>query len=305
MNNTKIRSSGTSTRVKKHRNLVIHIVFIIACALSIYPFLVIVGSSFQSQEDIMSNGYSIFPAKVTFTAYKMILRDPTVLLRSYLVTIVTTVVGSVVGLWVITSYAYTISRKDFKYRKHFSFYVFFTMLFNGGMVPSYIMISKWLGLKNSILALILPSLISGWYVLLMKGFLQTIPDALIESAKIDGAGEVYTFIKIVLPISKPPLATIGLFLVLQYWNDWWLTLLYIDNENLMKLQYMLIRVLRNMEFLNSAEATQFGMVQEGMEVPTQSARMAMCVLAAGPMLLVFPFFQKYFVRGLTVGSVKG
>jgi putative aldouronate transport system permease protein len=305
MNNTKIRSSGTGKREKKYPNLVIHIIFIIACAACIYPFLVIVGSSFQSQEDIMSNGYSIFPAKVSFTAYKMILRDPTVLLRSYFVTIVTTIVGSVVGLWVITSYAYTLSRKDFKYRKHFSFYVFFTMLFSGGLVPSYIMISKWLGLKNSILALILPSLISGWYVLLMKGFLQTIPEALIESAKIDGAGEVYTFIKIVLPISKPPLATIGLFLVLQYWNDWWLTLLYIDKDNLMKLQYMLIRVLRNMEFLNSAEATQFGMVQEGMEVPTQSARMAMCVLAAGPMLLVFPFFQKYFVRGLTVGSVKG
>jgi len=164
---------------------------------------------------------------------------------------------------------------------------------------------KWLGLKNNILALILPYLISGWFVLLMKGFIQSIPDALFESAKLDGAGELLIFIRIVLPLSKTALATLGLFLTLQYWNDWWLTLLYIDKEKLMKLQYILIRVLRNMEFLNSAEAAQYGLVKEGMQVPTLAARMAMCILAAGPVLVIFPFFQKYFVRGLTVGSVKG
>ncbi|WP_158594268.1 carbohydrate ABC transporter permease [Cohnella faecalis] len=134
------------------------------------------------------------------------------------------------------------------------------------MVPSYILMVKWLGLKNNLLALILPYIISGWYVLLMKGFLKTLPDALFESAKIDGAGEFKIFTKIALPLSKPALATLGLFLVLQYWNDWWLTLLYIDKENLMTLQYMLIRVLKNMEFLNSAEAVQYGLVKEGMQV---------------------------------------
>jgi putative aldouronate transport system permease protein len=271
----------------------------------IYPFLVILGSSFQTQSDISEHGYSVIPQRISFVAYQMIGKDPEILLNSYFITAVTTAIGSLAGLWVITAYAYALSRKDFKYRKPLSFYVFFTMLFNGGMVPTYILIAKWLGLKNNILALMLPCLISGWYVLLMRGFLQTLPGALIESAKIDGAGEVRTFVKIVLPIAKPPLATIGLFLVLQNWNDWWLTLLYIDKDKLMKLQYMLIRVLKNMEFLNSAEAIQYGLVKEGMEVPAQSARMAMCILAAGPMLLTFPFFQKYFVRGLTVGSVKG
>jgi putative aldouronate transport system permease protein len=139
----------------------------------------------------------------------------------------------------------------------------------------------------------------------MKGFLQALPNALFESAKMDGAGETRIFIQLVLPLSLPALATVGLFFVLQYWNDWWLTLLYVDSKDMLKLQYLLIRVLKNMEFLNSAEAIQYGLVKPGMEVPSLSARMAMCVLAAGPMLVVFPFFQRFFVRGLTVGSVKG
>lgn len=285
--------------------IIIHILFIMVCIACIYPFLVILGSSFQSQKDVMLNGYLIIPKEFSLTAYRMILRNPEILLNSYLITAVTTLAGSVAGLWVISGYAYAISRKSFKYRKHLSFYIFFTMLFNGGLVPTYIMMVRWLRLKNNILALILPMLVNSWYVLLMRGFMQNVSESLVESAKIDGAGEVYAFVKIVLPVCKPPLATIGLFLVLQYWNDWWLTLLYISNEKLMKLQYMLIRVLRNMEYLNSAEALQYGLVKEGMEIPAQSARMAMCVLAAGPMLVVFPFFQKYFVKGLTVGSIKG
>jgi len=164
---------------------------------------------------------------------------------------------------------------------------------------------NWLRLKNSILALILPMLISAWYVMLMRSFMQSIPEALIESAKIDGAQEITIYIRIVLPLSTPVLATVGLFLVLSSWNDWWLTLLYIDTDRLMKLQYLLMRLLRNMEFLNTADAIKYGAVREGVEVPVLSARMAMCVLAAGPMLVVFPFFQKYFVRGITVGSMKG
>lgn len=282
-----------------------HLILVVVSIVSLYPFLVIVGTSFQDQKDIVLHGYSVIPKSVTLTTYKMILRDPHILVNSYLITILTTVVGTVAGLLVITSYAFAISRRDYPYRSFLSFYVFFTMLFNGGLVATYITMVKYLHLKNDILALILPYLISGWFVLLMKGFLQTLPEALFEAAKIDGAGEMYLFARIVLPLSKPPLATLALFLSLQYWNDWWLTLLYSDRESLMTLQYLLIRVLRNMEFLNSAEAIQYGLVKEGTEVPTQGARMAMCVLAAGPMLLIFPAFQKYFVRGLTVGSVKG
>ncbi|NQX66993.1 carbohydrate ABC transporter permease [Paenibacillus alba] len=285
--------------------LVIHILFILLCAVCIFPFLVIIGTSFQTENDIIKFGYSMIPKNFTFDAYKVILHEPKVLLNSYLVTIGTTVIGSLIGMWVTTTYAYAISRKDYSYRSFLAFFIFFTMLFHGGMVPSYILMVKWLGLRNNILALILPYLISGWFVLLMKGFLQTIPEAIIESAKMDGAGELRIFAQIVLQISKPALATLGLFFALQYWNDWWLTLLYMDQDNLMKLQYLLIRVLKNMEYLNSSEAIQYGLVKPGMQVPSLSARMAMCILAAGPMLLVFPLFQKYFIQGLTVGSVKG
>ncbi|BBI36574.1 ABC transporter permease [Cohnella abietis] len=285
--------------------LIIHFIFIALCAVCVFPFLVIIGTSFQSENDIVRFGYSIIPKNFTWDAYRVILHSPQTLLQSYFVTIATTVVGSIVGMWVTTSYAYAISRKDYRFRSFLAFFIFFTMLFHGGMVPSYILMVKWLGLKNTALALILPYLISGWFVMLMKGFLQTIPEAVIESAKIDGAGELRIFAQIVLPISKPALATLGLFFALQYWNDWWLTLLYVEHDNLMKLQYLLIRVLKNMEYLNSAEAIEYGLVKPGMLVPSLSARMAMCILAAGPMLLVFPLFQKYFVQGLTVGSVKG
>ncbi|NOU69244.1 ABC transporter permease subunit [Paenibacillus sp. LMG 31461] len=284
---------------------IIHAIFILVCIACMYPFLVIVGTSFQNENDILKSGYSILPKQFDLSAYRVILHNPAVLLNAYMVTIYTTLIGTVAGLWITTSFAFTISRKDYAYRKQLSFYVFFTMLFQGGLVPSYILMVSWLDLKNNVLALILPFLITGWHVLLMRGFLQTLPDALFESAKIDGASEFTIFTRIVLPLTKPALATLGLFLVLQYWNDWWLTLLYIDHENKMKLQYLLIRVLRNMEFLNSAEAIQYGLVKPGQQVPSLSARMAMCILAAGPMLVIFPFFQRYFVQGLTVGSVKG
>lgn len=285
--------------------MIIHCIFVLVCFVCMYPFLVVLGTSFQNESEILISGYAVFPKDFDLAAYFVILHNPGVLLNAYMVNIYTTVIGAVAGLWITTSFAFAISRKDYAFRKQLSFYVFFTMLFQGGMVPSYILMVSWLDLKNNILALILPFLITGWHVLLMKGFLQSLPDALFESAKIDGANEFRIFTRIVLPLTKPALATLGLFLVLQYWNDWWLTLLYIDNENLMKLQYLLIRVLRNMEFLNSAEAIQYGLVKPGQQVPSLSARMAMCILAAGPMLVVFPFFQKYFVQGLTVGSVKG
>jgi putative aldouronate transport system permease protein len=284
---------------------IIHGIFIVVCIACLYPFLVIIGTSFQNETDILLSGYSILPKQFDLTAYQVILHNPGVLLNAYVVTIFTTLVGTMAGMWITTSFAFTISRKDYAYRKQLSFFVFFTMLFQGGLVPSYILMVSWLDLKNNLLALILPFLITGWHVLLMRGFLQTLPDALFESAKIDGATEFTIFTRIVLPLSKPALATLGLFLVLQYWNDWWLTLLYIDHEDKMKLQYLLIRVLRNMEFLNSAEAIQYGLVKPGQQVPSLSARMAMCILAAGPMLVIFPFFQRYFVQGLTVGSVKG
>lgn len=300
---------ATSGIVKSSSNRVFivfaHVVLIILAFTCLYPFLIILGSSFQSENEIMTRGYAVLPQQLTLEAYKIIMGNPQSLLTSYGVTILTTLATTLLGLAVVSTFGYVVARKDYPYRRALSFFAFFTMLFNGGMVPSYILISNWLGLKDNLLALILPLVCSAWYILMMKGFFQTIPTALIESAKIDGAGELRIFLTIVVPISKPAFATIGLFYVLAAWNDWWLSLLYIENESLFKLQYLLMKVLNNIEFLNSYDAIKYGVVNGSTQLPTYSVRMAMCILAAGPILVVFPFFQKYFVRGITVGAVKG
>lgn len=290
---------------KMRAAIIINSILVILAFTCLYPFLMILGASFQSEAEIMESGYKILPQTFSLEAYKSVLQNPYAIINSYKVTIITTVVTTLLGLWVVSTYAYVVSRKDYKYRKILSFYVFFTMLFSGGMVPSYILISNWLGLKDNLLALILPLVANAWNILLMKGFFQSIPTALIEAGKIDGASEMYIFAKIVVPISKPAFATIALFYILAAWNDWQLSLLYIDSDSKIKLQYLLVKILNNIEFLNSYDAIKYGLVREPISVPTNSARMAMCVLAAGPIVVIFPFFQKYFVKGISVGSVKG
>lgn len=290
---------------KMRAAIIINSILVILAFTCLYPFLMILGASFQSEAEIMESGYKILPQTFSIEAYKSVLQNPYAIINSYKVTIITTVVTTLLGLWVVSTYAYVVSRKDYKYRKILSFYVFFTMLFSGGMVPSYILISNWLGLKDNLLALILPLVANAWNILLMKGFFQSIPTALIEAGKIDGASEMYIFAKIVVPISKPAFATIALFYILAAWNDWQLSLLYIDSDSKIKLQYLLVKILNNIEFLNSYDAIKYGLVREPISVPTNSARMAMCVLAAGPIVVIFPFFQKYFVKGISVGSVKG
>lgn len=295
----------TKKKSERRAAIIINCILVILAVACLYPFLMILGTSFQSEAEIMESGYKLVPGTFSLEAYKSVLQNPFAIVNAYKVTIITTLITTLLGLYVISTYAYVISRKDYKYRKILSFYVFFTMLFSGGMVPSYILISNWLGLKDNILALILPLVANAWNILLMKGFFQSIPTALIEAAKVDGASEMCIFAKIVVPISKPAFATIALFYVLASWNDWQLSLLYIDSDAKIKLQYLLVKILNNIEFLNSYDAIKYGLVREPISVPTNSARMAMCVLAAGPIVVIFPFFQKYFVKGISVGSVKG
>lgn len=271
----------------------------------VYPFLIIVGSSFQSVSDLNANGYRIIPGQWTLVSYKAVLQNPQTLVRAYGITILTSVITVVCGVFVCSTCAYVMTRKSYRYKKILSLIVFLPMILGGGLVASYINIVKNLGLKDNIWVLILPMLVSPWYMLLMKGFLSSIPEAMIESAKMDGASEFRVFTQFVVPLSKPAIATIALFFLLDSWNEWYNSMLYIDNQNLVKLQFLLMKIQSSIDFLNSAEALQFGAVKSGQEVPTEGARMAMCLLAAGPMLVVFPFFQKYFVKGLTIGSVKG
>ena len=285
-------------------HICIHLILTVISIVCLFAFLIVLGSSFQTQEDILANGYRIIPKEFTLSAYKMIVSDASVLVNSYLTTIFTTVVGTILGLWICSTYAYVISRRDYKFRKQLTFLIFFTMLFNGGMVANYILISKWLNLQNNIWALILPLMVNAWNIFVMKSFFMSIPTSVIESAKIDGANELTIFVKMIIPMSAPAFATVGLFITLSYWNDWWYSLLYMSDDRILKLQFLLMRVLRNMEFLNSEAALQLGIMPTGTALPTLSARMAMCVVAAGPILIVFPFFQRFFVKGLTLGSIK-
>ena len=283
-----------------------HVLLIVLCVFCVGSFLLVLGSSFQSESEIQKIGYRMIPQEFSLEAYKAVFMSPGMILDSYMVTIITTVVGTIIGLCISASAGYVISRKNYRYRKILSFFIFFTMLFNGGLVPTYILMTQWLHLKNTIWALILPLVVNAWYIILMRGFFQGIPDSIMEAARIDGASELRIFFGIVLPLSKPVLATIALFYALAYWNDWYQSLLYIDNQKLYKLQYLLMQILKKSQFLNSAAGQAvMGTGASTADMPTLNLRMAMCVVAVGPLLIAFPFFQKYFVKGITVGSVKG
>lgn len=295
-----------SLRIKEERSFGIfsHIVLIILTVCCVYPFLIILGSSFESQEQLMSTGYRAFPKAFSLEAYEAVFAYPKRILDAYKVTALASLITVVGGLFLEGTLGYVISRKDYPYRRGLSLAIFFTMLFNGGLVPSYILISNWLNLKDSIWALVLPGMAGAWHVLMFKTFFMSIPTALIESAKIDGAKEFKIFYKIVIPLAKPAFACIGLFLLLQAWNDWYNSLLYIEDETKVELQYLLISLMKNIEKLSNPDSMQ-ALNGANQKLPTLNSRMAMCVVAAGPILVVFPFFQKYFVKGLTVGSVKG
>ncbi|MDR0669546.1 MAG: carbohydrate ABC transporter permease [Treponema sp.] len=282
----------------------INLLFIALSVCCVAPLLLILSASFTTELGLSSKGYSFIPSDFSLQAYEFIFQNPAQLFNSYGVTIFVTAAGTFCGLLVTSALAYVISRRDFKLYRLFSFMTLFTLLFSGGMVPSYIIITKYYHLKDTIFVLILPYLLSSWYVFLMKGFFLDIPSSLVEAAKIDGAREVSIFFRIIIPISKPALATVGLFIAFAYWNDWWLSMLYIDSARLTSLQFYLYRIMNNIQFL--AQVTQNVNVSINLsEMPSETARMALCVLAAGPMLVIFPFFQRYFVRGITMGAVKG
>ncbi|MGO4495184.1 carbohydrate ABC transporter permease [Paenibacillus sp. 2RAB27] len=274
--------------------------FAVMCLI---PFLMIVIGSFTEESQIIRNGYSLIPNKLSFDAYAFIFKNPKQIVSAYQITLLVTIVGTLVGLFLTAMTAYVLQRKDFKYRNVFAFYFFFTTLFSGGLVPWYIMIVKYLGWKDSLLALIVPALLNVFYIIIMRSFISsTIPDAISESAKIDGAGDFRIFFSMILPLTKPALATIGLFIALNYWNDWYHATLFINKENLYPLQYFLYKILSSIAFANSSVASQGSVV---MDTPKESFKLAMTVIATGPIVLLYPFVQKYFVQGITIGSVKG
>jgi putative aldouronate transport system permease protein len=271
--------------------------------LCIFPFILIVSSSLTEESAIIKEGFKIFPSVFSTEAYSILFKYPDQMIRAYVVTISVTVLGTISGLFLTSITAYCLSRRDFKWRNQFSFFFFFTTLFNGGLVPWYLMMVNYLHLKDTMLALIIPLVLNVFYIIVMKSFMSNIPEAITESAKIDGAGDFLIYARLIIPLSKPALATIGLFIALGYWNDWYNALLFVSNEKLMPLQYYLYKMLGNMDGMRKAMMSSGAVVTTSL--PTEGLKMAMTIVASGPILIAYPFIQKYFVQGLTIGAVKG
>ncbi|MFC3749645.1 MULTISPECIES: carbohydrate ABC transporter permease [unclassified Paenibacillus] len=292
-------------QLSKPMNVLFNLIAGIFAFLCVFPFLFVVIISFTDEGALARDGYRLIPSKWSLGAYRYVFESGDMLLRSYGVTILVTVLGTIVSLLLMSFYAYAISRKSFRYRNFFSFLAFFTMLFNGGLVPTYIVVTQLLHLKDTIWALVLPLAVNAFYIMILRTFYTTsVPDAIIESGKIDGAGEFRIFLTLVLPLSLPGLATIALFSTLGYWNDWFNALLYIDTPNLVPLQSMLMRIETSMQFLLQNSQNSSLSLEALRSMPQDTSRMAMVVLATGPIIFAYPFFQRYFIQGLTVGAVK-
>lgn len=299
-------------KVKKGKDVIaLNIIAYTFCSLialmCLIPFIMIFSGSFSSEAAIAANGFSLLPQDFSLEAYKTVFKDPMVVVRAYATTIILTIVGTVVGLLVQTMTAYVLSRKDFEWRNAFSFFFYFTTLFSGGLVPTFILYTQTLGLKDSYLALLLPLVFSVYNLLIMKSYISAIPDSLIDAAKIDGCGEMRTLFQVVMPLIKPALATVGLFIALAYWNDWYHAMLYIKSSEKYPLQYFLYQQVNNIEAYKKLIANNAvsGDVVSALSLPTQTLKLALTIVVTGPIILAFPFVQKYFVQGITIGAVKG
>lgn len=298
---------GVISNKEKAAQLLVHFILIILCLSVIIPFLLIFMSSITEETTLIRNGYRFWPENFSLEAYEYIFRSSNSLVRSYLVSLFITVVGTVLGLIIATLFAYPLSRPEFKARNIFSFLVFFTKEFNGGLVSSYQLWTRYLNVKNTIWALIFPGLLmNAFNVILMKNYFKSnIPNELLEAARIDGAGEFKIFTRIVVPLSSPILATVGLFVAIAYWNDWQNGLYYITKRtDLFSLQNYLNRMLTDIQFLNSS-ANKAAAFTQGVVMPATSVKMALAVVGVVPIMILYPFFQKYFVKGITIGAVKG
>ncbi|WP_018754487.1 carbohydrate ABC transporter permease [Paenibacillus terrigena] len=283
-------------------NIVGYVVISILSLLCLLPFWLIISGSFSSEAEIVRDGFKIFPSEFTFSAYQSVFSNPQQIFKAYLVSISLTAVGTLLGLFFISMAGYVLSRKDFKYRNSLAFFIYFTTLFSGGMIPWYILIVKYLDWKDSYLALLVPMMIGAWNIILMKNFMKSIPESIVESAKIDGAGEFTIYSKLVLPLSTPGLATIGLFLGLAYWNDWFSANIFITTEAKYPLQFLLYKILASAAVLKTSVAAN---LSADFKPPTESLKMAVAIVVTGPIIFLYPFLQRYFVKGLTIGAVKG
>ncbi|GIP30267.1 ABC transporter permease [Paenibacillus sp. J23TS9] len=291
---------------RKTEQWIINIVFIAISFLCLIPFILLVASSVSSEDSIIQNGYTLFPTEFSLESYSYLFKEPAMLIRAYGISIFITVIGTVTSLIVMTLLAYPISRRDMPLRNAISFFIFFTMLFNGGLVPTYLMYTNVFQIKNTLFALLIPGLlVSAFFVILIRTFFtMNIPNEVIESAYMDGASEFKIFARIVLPLSTPVLGAVGLFQLINYWNDWFNGLIYITDSKLYSIQVLLNTILLNAQYLASNTHFVEDMTSAD-DIPNHGLKMAIAAIGVIPILVTYPFFQKYFAKGLTVGAVKG
>ncbi len=283
-------------------SLVSYTTFLLFGLVCLLPMLMVVAISFTSEQAIAEYGFSLIPKELSLQAYQILFSNPEQILNAYKTTAIVTITGTVMSLIFTAQAAYVTSRPTFFAQKQVSFMFYFTQLFGGGLVPTYIVVTQYLHLKDSIWAIILILMVSPWNVFLARTYIKAIPESLIESAKLDGASEFRIFYQIIMPLAVSGLATITITTAIGYWNDWYQNMLYISDVDKYSLQYLLQTLLKKIDFLKQAGGA--GMLT-GMEIPEESLRMATCVVAIGPMAILFLFVQRFFVKGITVGSVKG
>ncbi len=281
--------------------IVFYLVISLFVCICVLPFWLLISSSVTDELSLIQHGYNLIPPKFSLEAYELILKT-SVIYKSYAVTLGVTVVGTVLSLLITSGIAYPISEKRLKYASTISFFLYLTILFNGGLVAYYLLIVKYLHLNDTLWALILPGILIPYYVYILRNFFRTVPEALSESARIDGANDLTVLMRIIIPISLPAMSTIGLFYAIGFWNEWFRALLFIEKPDLYPLQYIIMSIIRNVEFASSMVN---GNQQVATVVPALSARMATTVVTIGPIIFLYPFLQKYFIRGLVMGAVKG
>ena len=306
MARNKLRKEKELNQIKKSTNVFFNIIFIILSALSIFPIVFVFSISISSETSIQKNGYQLIPQELSAAAYQFLWNERGTILHATFISILVTALGIILSVLLTTTMGNDVSRNTYKLKSFYTWVIFIPMIFNGGMLAGYVVNTNILHLRNSIWALILPLAVSPFNIVICKTFFKTtIPDSIVESAKIDGAGQLRIFAQIILPISKPIIATIALFAAFGYWNDWFQASLYISDKNLQTLQSMLNNIQNNIEYIANNPYGGLSLQQYKASMPTESVRMAIAIIIVVPIACVYPFFQKYFISGLTIGSVKG
>ena len=306
MARNKLRKEKELNQIKKSTNVFFNIIFIILSALCIFPIVFVFSISISSETSIQKNGYQLIPQELSAAAYQFLWNERGTILHATFISILVTALGIILSVLLTTTMGYVVSRNTYTLKSFYTWVIFIPMIFNGGMLAGYVVNTNILHLRNSIWALILPLAVSPFNIVICKTFFKTtIPDSIVESAKIDGAGQLRIFAQIILPISKPIIATIALFAAFGYWNDWFQASLYISDKNLQTLQSMLNNIQNNIEYIANNPYGGLSLQQYKASMPTESVRMAIAIIIVVPIACVYPFFQKYFISGLTIGSVKG